>query len=1612
MAVSDNVDKGFGEIKDAIKGLGKQMSNTNKEVRLSDEELEKLESSIKSFNKTADNVDLRELKGQLDSIKNTVVSVNTAMDQLLNGSSKLAGSKGRGLLEILNSLKEFRIKDHHGKITNYGLKPITENVRKANEQLSETKTKLEDIYSQINKINTSGGFNVKVNNKGFTDMLKVFTEFQKSIENFSRRKGNKNKNFFDTLFDGTGVAKKVANSTKEAGKEANEEAVPAADTLAETISSKLETGIAEGIKKGIQEGIKGVGEVSTNDFEKLAQRTAAIAGLKGVKGGEYIKSLIRMANGQADPHYALDVEGRVKSQIERHKVTVKARSADKRAHDSALLQELSRLEPEEMKKAAREYTKGITAEAKLAQRQLEDYEKKQADAERRRKESRERYYRDLKRYEQELAEYQGRSLTKMDKTGLSLKYQIERFDELALKAENNKYEQGQLFKVLERITKLSREYAEETYKTAAGYDKIKESATKLHKSLQGMSTFFQRSSALVGSVGGIFSTARAQAKSLFGYMANGFRRVSYQFRSLFSSSLNDGIAQYKKLEQAQIGFESFFGEDRAASVMAKVREEALKTPIVDAGQLAEYVAQLAPVANGNASLSINAALGALKAIQYGGGDASEMEYVVKNIRDVIAKGKATAIDIRQFNRAMPAIVNALKKTGLSDFVEETGDATNLNITEENVGRILDMFAHLNTDPNSPLSKVSEKQLQTMEGMLAILKERKTSTVEAVMRDSGLFDLMKNGLKNFINEGGWKKMQDFFAKYLKKVVDWINNVDWVGIGNKVKDGGTKIFKTIREAGAELLGVAKSALGVDDADEAIDILVTFIQNFIRGLKDGASQVIQFVGWIKNFIGEDAASTLGGAIGWLVSPMSKVINTGLSLTRDFLNGISRGIGGADSVTSWAKNKKLRRIQEAAGKYADSITTQGIDGARLLYNSRNQPLQMYGNAVIQGGQVFKNGKLAAGGWDNMSKLQKARTVGYINYARGAFDKIGALATKLFKGIGAAFIASGVIDSISGVAKNMNVFGDKTEGLVNTFSVLSKTISGAVTGSLIGGATGGFIGAVGMAATALIGLYNDWKKNKLEDTKQEQQAVLTDSQNTLYNTLLQVMKERGISTNTNSAEGGYAAAKLKQYIAQFPDPGMIDYDKAISVYTNALRFDETKQGMYNYSNSDEFNKLGGRVLNLDKDTGYVDELYRIISYFRMNGDSYDYDNPTHKEVVEDWLNGNNVTDKQVDALSKKWGELDQNIGDKTTALGSKIDTNSGKMGELRSQIEINSQRLGELNYEIQKLNSGNWLTDFVKSLADYDTIAKKGTYVYGDKVYGIADVWRFNNNKIDELQHDGATPEEIAEANRLARLNAQIMMDYQNNPNFNAGSWFRYMAQDATYGDDFRNFMAANGIVGDVGNYMNNLADGYFKGEAAWLMNYIKLHPETGMSVPMNMEEQLLGLSGLSEEDKELIQDRSRQEAEASVVELYDLIRKGMRSGAAGAGSGGGGGGGGGWFHGGYITPIYRATGGGSRGVDTVPAYLQPGEFVVRKSSVARAGLSALMSLNRGDIASAVRSLGSNVSNRNYNNSHNWNSVINNNQRTSTNRISIINRNDHSRLSSYYGLANRIALA
>ena len=1496
------------------------------------------------------------------------------------------------------------------KVRKRSKKIVTEE-RKAIDDLTDSLKKSHETLQKISGMLADGhSIRVHIDNQGFT---RVLDEMSNAVDRFHERAEGaqpRKKNFFDQLLGTRQENRKSSDDlVSEAKNTINQVKTEFLEPLGKNITDKISVAISKGIRSGVITGI--------NELSNLNPITNSLAGIaEGLNLSQTQKRRIMLAiAGKVD-------ETEIQKEAERGKWDLDARKYEARekrktAERTAVSKRLAELDwnynnfPEETRRKKE-------AEATLAVNRALKSElalKRALAAEEQRNKVQQFSEKEKKRIHEELSKVYGEEGSKVQKLG-------EEFVRLQAKQRQYVMQENVLGKInfaeqannMRRIVDTTRKWAAEMWKVRHHTDRFQNFFKAAQTALTRIASLTQTLSAGISAASGLWSNMRSAATSFFRYFTNGFRRAFSYVRNLATSTLQAGIEQRKKIEQAQIGFASFFGEDRVDAVTSRIRQEAMKTPIVDAGSLADYVQQLAPVSQGNASLAINASLGILKSLVYSGSDISEGEYVIKNIRDVIAKGKATAIDIRQFNRALPGLEQALRESGNDAFIDKEGK---LNITSKNVGKVLDMFARLNTEENSPLRNIEEKQLQTLEGLQQLFNEKKTTAMETILRKSGFFDLMYQTFGIANDQGKWDKITNFLSDTLKPVVQGISNfvsgVNWDDLGNKLKTFFGIVWEGVKEAKDLIFGALGNAFG-GDADGLIRGAATTIKSFIIGFGKGVKDVIDFVSDIikrlsKMFAGGDINKFVEMVGRYLVSPLGKLIQMMFSLSQN-------GIGALSRISAF-----LASAMKGAG-----------DATKWIANVRSLS---FANGIVSSNKA----KLTDLTVEQMQALLQGKTIPGIKNATTATNTFGAKVKAATASVGSfilkiasAFAVGGTIYLISQglgeTVKALGLFGDNTNTVARIIKAAGTTIAGVVTGYMIGGIAGGLVGALLAAGLAAKQFRDDLRNEQKEKDEERLKVVLNETQEKLSNGIIKNMKDSGLDIDTGTDAGYYAKKKMDQYIAQYDDPGMVDLAEAEKVFLDALRFKQTMEDMYDFTNSEEFNKMGGNVIDLQKDAGRRDKVAEIIKYFRLNGDNYDYENTSAESIVKDWLNGDKLTDKQADAIISKFGGLYGEFGGSVETMAGKIDNASDTMEEVMRSIDANTTEMDRLRSEIAYLGKDqNIFEGIAKDMLNYEGIASKGTYTADGKTYGVADLWRFVNDKIAEVQTDTSltSEERDAKLREWALLNRDIMDDYANNPDFDAGKWFRYMMQK--YGTQgFRQYYNENGVEGDVNAYMDRIRETggtYFKDQYNWFYRFIQGHPNTGLRVGENSDVEN-GIKWdsiwlLSEEDRKKLQDYTRDRAQSLIEEFWNNREKEVqeenkriqereanrRKNASTQ-----------WWnpftwfsnHGG-ITPIYRATGG--LGVDTVPAMLQPGEFVMRRSAVAKAGLGTMYALNRGDMVAAARSLGARF-NQSNNNSRNWSNVVNNNQKSQTNYVQVINKNKSGRVGSYYSLVNRIALA
>lgn len=1421
------------------------------------------------------------------------------------------------------------------------------------------KSVLEQVQA-LKKAMDTGGINVKINNAGFT---KVLDEMARAVDNFKRRKGNTGKNFFDAF-----------TGSREENLETSQRVITDAktltdklenvlgDSLTETLSKKLKDSISTGILKGVEMGVSRVQEI-----DPTAKLVGALLDETNASQPTKARVLQTMLGKKDETAIALErVKQNARARIEYRKIAADADVRRTTAVDTRIA-EMEYVDANPNTNSGRMVAARARREEISEQREQIKLEQELSKIERE-KTNRVRNRQEAVRIQKEMNEVLGEEGSKLQKLGQDLvSLNAKRREYLIQGDELNKINFAEVANNQRLITKKTQEWAAEAYKVEHHYYQIEKVGKALVNTLKFLSSTFQTTSATLSSLGGIWSTMRTSATQFFTFFTNSFRRVFSQAKSMALSLFKSGLEQRQKIEQAQIGFASFFGEDRVDAVTQAVRREAAKTPIVNAGDLADYVMQLAPVSQGNASLALNSSLGILKSLVYSGSDISEGEYVIKNIRDVIAKGTATAIDIRQFNRALPGLETAIKQMpDLANFIDENGK---LSITKQNVGQVLDVFAKLNTDENSPLKQIEEKMLHTLDGMEKLFNEKKTTAMETILEKSGIFNLMYKALGLATDDGLWKKVADFVGNTLRPIVTRLSNIltntNWGEIGKKLKEFWGIIKGGINDAKDAIFGAGKEVLG-ENPEHLFKRIANIIAALIRGIGNGVAEAMRFAKWLANMLSGGDLEKLAENIGkWLISPLGKIVQTVIGLGANSFGAASRALSTASKFVEMFNKVFLGGIAKNAVQYGQAYANMYSAGD--AFGNRMTTTMLLNNSATSAADAAKySGKtnitvLGGGSGSSVSSVSKLGKIGQsVSNVATTLKTFGA---KLVGGLGKAALVGTIAQGVK------NGLGQSDSSILG---MISNGVTGAFTGSAILGAFSSVLGPVGAVMGGVLSVvipYVQEQKRLAEEAKKRRTEEVINKLNEdkagLVSKYIGIYNSQGGEVDTETSEGRYVQNQLAKWVQDHTIEDILNSpEKVLEIIAKSDKFAKMSERLAALDDTDVWKNAynqGDIISNWDDPANQEirHNLAEMAKKYKLLGEDAEvYDGP-EEEIVQKLLENQNggLSTEQYKMYMDEQQRAESDINTKTLNIYNKMVETKDEWSPMLNQIKTDASTIatntGLIASNMNTNNTGDPAVDEWKK--KFDTAVKNGEKFDIKSMFDLPTFGqensRFSLNTPLSLNRVNQTPADIG----------IVGLDLYKNPSW--GNLYQLLE-----------------------NKMNSLAE-----QAK--------NAEFGSDEYNNIKDKAQQLYQIGTEIKSL-----PDTADAYLQELEKLFYKYN------------------WLfeaHGGFIAntirktirPVFRAGGGDAKGVDTIPAMLSPGEFVMRSSAVSKAGLGVMNALNRGDMAAAARSLGARFTGS-WNNSKNWSNTVNNNQKSIRNFINVNNRNASSRMNSYYGLANRIALA
>lgn len=1047
--------------------------------------------------------------------------------------------------------------------------------------------------------------------------------------------------------------------------------------------------------------------------------------------------------------------------------------------------------------------------------------------------------------------------------------------------------------VIDEFGNLRRVARETNEVIIGGMEDNSDKAKKWGKTLNTVESQIKKLGTAIKQVGNAW--ASFSTKTFSAIMTIG--RAGTQVLSLLGTApqeaMSGAIDQIKQLEYAEIGLQNQFSRKELGfnvkEYLEEIKELAKTTSGVGAGDLADYTNQLAPIAD-NSDQALNVVMGLLKTISAGGGDPSqEMGYMIKNMRDVLAKGKAYAMDINQFNRAAPILRDVLADMGLDQFIEND----QLSITEDNVDQVMDAFAKLNSKDN-PYYDILEQMNDTLGGAMEEASETMEQSIANALDKSGLLDTWKSILKN---DEIWKYIDELLLSGATSLKKFLDQIDGAKVFEAVKTSISKIGETIKET---LLPSIKKALGLDENAGLTDVIVSIIENltkFGQGMIEGLSYIFgtvipklkEIIEWVADKLksfgieGDDVIKM----IGWLAG-------TGWALGKAF--------GSLGNVIAKFVAWVVKLIGKGVINYATTGSILGSGSGSGIISTIGQALGSTKVGQTVGGVVSKAGSAITGG---LSTLKGSAVTG----------------STILGGLGITAAGHLLSDSVSDwVSQGNSYVKDVSKNLVD----LGSTFIGVTT---VAGPLAGILLTLGEAAVKGYQALEEYADTVKAAREQTRENSLDELQKNYVQTVKDSLRAAGLFEyeNADAEDALVEMMAAAESISASDDPTEV-LERLKNVY------------MERYSR------------NLAA-TDVEEFLARIT-----DKSSSDYIRGATK-VTSDYANSEEGTAK-LKAIHQALVELGMVAPESRDNIVSDY-----KGSELLAWLKRN-------DYEINTVEQLNAIADKLGVATGTDrpnTISKGDNLAYGKNVY----------------DNDGNFVEFKEFENIEALMNS---LGFTQGPE---GSWVTNAEFKAELDEG-----AAEGLRAQLKDSLT--VPGLLDEDGNLIITPVL---NTDQKTKDDFKQDLMSVMNPVIENGQIKSWEWKGAPYKTQAQIIEEWKKKQSASTFPA-------------QGGFIKPIFRAGGGGSkaaRGSDTIPAMLSPGEFVQKASAVQTAGLGVMYALNHGDLKSAYKLLGAKIggTRQTYNNSN----VSNTSNKNQTNHVTIINKIRSARATAYNGLANQMAI-
>ena len=354
--------------------------------------------------------------------------------------------------------------------------------------------------------------------------------------------------------------------------------------------------------------------------------------------------------------------------------------------------------------------------------------------------------------------------------------------------------------------------------------------------------------------------------------------------SAFTLITKTGIGVAGQLESAEQGFKALLGSaDEAGRVMERIKQEAKLTPFELTGLTTGVQALTAITKDGNKAIDILLDVG--KAVAISGKGSAELDRVILNLQQISATGKVTAMDIRQFQSAIPIFNDIIAANGLTvEKLQESENAAEL---------LFEAFQKAGAEGGIAAEGFTS-QAGTWNQLVSNMKDTWEIFTADFVEKTGVFDVAKEVIEKITTfmvedmtpaivtvkewfERTWATIKEYWDEYGQPVFDMIVEL----INNTIVPAWEYLKEQIQKA------MEDSGVSMEDVKKLVGFLaiaiggtlvgaVLVIVGALSGLIFVFGQVIDWSTKIRNAVVEKFQE-IKDKIQWHVDKIKDIFNAG---------------------------------------------------------------------------------------------------------------------------------------------------------------------------------------------------------------------------------------------------------------------------------------------------------------------------------------------------------------------------------------------------------------------------------------------------------------------------------------------------------------------------------------------------------------------------------------------------------------------------------------------------------------------------------------------------------------------------------------------------------------